>query len=239
MSNTAGFPAALGVSLALHLSLIFSLSALGIVPKQAAFSDTEITYYPLKSKSALLEKNTAGESVPKNLDDVAAAQPIILSAENKIPERGIPEPAAGRRELFPRANDFSRKPALSRAEFLVKNTIKLSPAREPESSDKLSRGPAYLTYGNYARERIRRCLVKRFSHINESGVVCLEFSILADGSLSGVSVIDEKSSASDTLKGIALDGLRDAAPFPRLPPDLNSQPATFTVFIHFTIQKNG
>lgn len=239
MSNTVSFPAALGLSLAVHLSLIFSLSALGIVPKQAALSDTEINYYPVKSKSALLEKKTVGESVQKNLDDVAASQPIILSTENKIAERGIPEPAAGRKELFLRANDFLRKPVLPKTEFLVKNTIELSSAREPESSDKLSRTPAYLTYGNYARERIRRCLVKRFSHINESGVVCLKFSILADGSLSGTSVIDEKSSSGDTLKGIALDGLRDAAPFPRLPADMNAQAATFTVFIHFTVRKDG
>lgn len=239
MHNSSNFPIALSVSLVIHISLIFSLSALGIVPKHAVFSDTEITYYPVKSKSVLLEKKIRRESVPKNLDDVAAAQPIILSAENKIPEKGIPEPPAGRKELFLRANDFSRKPALSKAEFLVKNTIELSSGREPESSDKLSRSPAYLSYGNYARERIRRCLVKRFSYINESGVVCLEFSILADGSLFAVGVIDEKSSASDTLKGIALDGLRDAAPFPRLSGGLNAQPATFTVLVHFTIQKNG
>lgn len=239
MHNSSNLPIALSVSLVIHLSAILSLSALGIIPKQAPLNEIEINYYPTKSKSALIEKKAPRDITQKKLDVIKPDEPVILSHKNKIPENGIPASTADMRELFLRAKDFSQKPSLPKAEFLVKNTIELSSGREPESSDKLSRGPAYFTYGKYARERIRRCLVKRFSYINESGVVCLEFSILADGTLSGAGVIEEKSSASDTLKGIALDGLRDAAPFPRLPGDLNAQPADFTVFIHFIIQKNG
>jgi outer membrane biosynthesis protein TonB len=236
MHSSSNFPIALSISLFIHLSLIFYLSVLGIIPKQAAFNEMEITYYPVKSKSVLLEKKAPRETFPKNLDDIKADQPIILSPESKIPEKSISAPGTGSQELFQRVKDYLQKPPIPKTEFIAKNTIKLSPASE--SSDKISRSPAYLTYGNYVREHIRRSLHRRLSLVRERGVVCLEFSILADGSLSGARIIEEKSSASETLKGISLDGLKDASPFPRPSGELSGQPVTYTVFIHFVIQEN-
>lgn len=238
MRNSSNFPIALSVSLVIHLSLIFSLSALGIIPKQAAFNEMEITYYSVKSKSALLEKRMPKEQIPKNLDDVRLAQPIILSSENKIPESGIPSPAAGPQELFLRAKDFLQKPFLPKTEFLVKDTIKLSPDLESESSNKLSQGPAYLTYSAYARECIRRILHRRLSLVQERGVVCVEYSILSDGSLSNIRIIEERTLASDTLKGIALDAINDAAPFPRPPRELSGKPTIHTTVIKFILPES-
>lgn len=236
MHNSSNFPIALSVSLVIHLSLIFSLSALGIIPNQAPLNEIEINYYPTKSKSALIEEKTPRDITQKNLDAIKPNEPIILSHGNKIPENGISAPTADMQELFLRAKDFSQKPSLPKTEFLVKNTIKLSPALDPGSSGKLSQAPAYLTYGNYVRERIRRCLYSRFSRIDDKGVVALRFSILTDGSLSDSLIIDEKSSSSSRLKQIALDGLKDASPFPRVPEELNGQDVTYTVFIHFIYQ---
>ncbi|TAN61215.1 TonB family protein [bacterium] len=236
MRNSSNFPIALSASLIIHLSAILLLSALGVIPKQAAFNEMEITYYPVKSTSVLLEKKSPRETFPKNLDDVKDDQPIILSPESKIPEKSISAPGAGSRELFGRIKDYLQKPPIPKTEFIAKNTIKLSPASE--SSDKISRSPAYLAYGAYARERIQRSLHRRLSLVRERGVVCLEFSILADGSLSGIRIISERSSASETLKGIAVEGLKGAAPFPRPPGELSGQPVTYTVFIHFVIQEN-
>lgn len=238
MPVSANFPIALSVSLLIHLSLIFSLSALGVFPKQGALNEAEINYYRIKSSSALLGKKASREIAQKDLDGISRGRRIVLSGENKIPKEDIPAFKIGQNEISIPVKDFLRKPPLPKTEFLTRHTIKLS-SPELESSDKLSQNPAYLTYGNYVRERIRRCLYSRFSHINDKGVVCLKFAIQADGSLLESRIIDDKSGAGDRLRQIAMDGLRDAAPFPPLPKELNTPAATYTVFIHFINQQEN
>ncbi|OGX61068.1 MAG: hypothetical protein A2471_05075 [Omnitrophica WOR_2 bacterium RIFOXYC2_FULL_45_15] len=130
----------------------------------------------------------------------------------------------------------AQKPALGRIEFSRNAPIKLSEV-EMESSLKLARKPAYLTYNNFLRERVRRCLYNKFSEVSDEGVVCLKFALKADGSLLEYRVIDEKSQASERLKRMAVEGLLDASPFPPLPKELDSPLATFSVIIHFIEQQ--
>ena len=227
------FPAALAISLLMHLLLFSSLFISGIFPARPALNELEVIYYRVKSKSVSMERNAPKEVSRGILDKVTSGQPIILSRENKIPGRSIPISDGSQKDPLLQQKSFAQKPILANSiEFLTKDSIALSPL-EIEPADKLSQDPAYLKYGNYTRERIKRCLLNRVSGINDKGIVCLKFTICADGALDKYWIIGEKSNASDALKQIAIAGLKDAAPFPALPKELNSQTATFTVFIHF------
>lgn len=234
MSENRNFPWALAVSLSAHILILFCLSALNILPKDKIIKEIEVNY--LRIKPAVLEKTPAKNKSWNNLDKLSLNQPLALSAKNKFSEDSLPFSGARRDEMpamFPVA---MQKPILGKIEFSRNAPIKLSEV-EMESSFKLAQKPAYLTYNNFLRERIRRCLYNKFSEVSDEGVVCLKFALKADGSLLEYRVIDEKSRASERLKRVAVEGLQDASPFPPLPKELNSPLATFSVIIHFIEQQ--
>jgi hypothetical protein len=233
MSSATRFPSALAISALVHLLLFSSFSVLGIFPNRLTPNKLEITYYRVKSKSAGVKNKVPKEVSPAVSDKVTPGRRIIIPREDKIPERIIAASQAIQKDSFLKSKNFIQKPNLSNSiEFLTKNSIALSPL-EIKSGGKLSRDPASIEYGNRSSERIRRYLHKRFSLSNEKGNVYLKFTIGTDGALLGYHIIDEKSNASDCLKQIAIAGLKDAAPFPALPKELNSQATTFSIFIEF------
>lgn len=223
MLNVNNLPLALGVSLLAHFSLFFSLSTLNVFPKQGNLKEIKVNYFKIKSEGLTFEKKLASDAVvKKNLDRITPGQRLILSSRNEIPERSITASGIGQKEP---------------AKFTARDTIKLS-TLELESSAKLVPNTAYLTYSNFLRERIRRSLYNKFSYINDRGTVCLRFAVNSNGSLLDYRIIEDKSSASDKLKRMAIDGLREASPFPGLPKELDSPVATFSVIVHFIDQEN-
>ncbi|MEK6564384.1 MAG: energy transducer TonB [Candidatus Omnitrophota bacterium] len=230
MSTNRNFPWALAISLSAHILILFSLSVLNILPKDKIIKGIEVNY--LKIKPAVLEKAGIKSKTRDNPDKLSLSQPLSLSADNKF----SPFSGAKRDDVLAMFSKPAQKPALGKIEFLRDAPIKLSEV-EMESSLKLARKPAYLTYNNFLRERIRRCLYNKFSEVSDEGVVCLKFALKADGSLLEYLVIDEKSQASERLKRMAVEGLLDASPFPPLPKELDSPLATFSVIIHFIEQE--
>ncbi len=234
MSMNKNFPWALAISLSAHILILFSLSALNILPKDKIIKGIEVNY--LKIKPAVLEKARIRSKARDNPDKLSLSQPLSLSADNKFLEDSLPFSGAKRDDVSAMFSKSAQKPALGRIEFSRNAPIKLSEV-EIESSLKLARKPAYLTYNNFLRERVRRCLYNKFSEVSDEGVVCLKFALKADGSLLEYRVIDEKSQASERLKRMAVEGLLDASPFPPLPKELDSPLATFSVIIHFIEQQ--
>ena len=235
MSENRNFPWALAISLSAHILILFSLSALNILPKDKIIKEIEVNY--LRIKPAVLDKTQTKMKSRNNLDKLSLNQPLSLSAKNKFFEDSLPFSGARRDETLSMSRENSQKPVLSKIEFGSPYApIKLSEVRM-ESSLKLAQNPAYLTYNNFLRERIRRCLYNKFSEVSDEGVVCLKFALKSDGSLLEYRVIDEKSRASERLKRMAVEGLLDASPFPPLPKELDSPLATFSVIIHFIEQQ--
>lgn len=229
------FPWALAVSLSAHILILFSLSALNVLPKDKGVKKIEVNYLRIKPQAL---ENARNKAKPRDsLDKLSLSQPLFLSARNKLPEDSLPFPGrSGTNGRLSAPSASLQKPALGRIEFFRDSAIKLSEV-EMESSLKLTRKPAYLTYNNFLRERVRRCLYNKFSEVSDEGVVCLKFSLKADGSLLEYRVIDEKSQASERLKRMAVEGLLDASPFPPLPKELDSPQAAFSVIIHFIEQQ--
>lgn len=191
----------------------------------------------MRIKPAVLEKTQAKSKSWNNLDKLSLSRPLSLSAKDEFPEDSLPFSGAGAIEMPAMSSGIPQKPDLGRIEFSRNAPIKLSEV-EMESSLKLAQNPAYLTYNNFTRERLRRCLYNKFSEVRDEGVVCLKFVLKSDGALLEYRVIDEKSRASERLKRMAVEGLRDASPFPPLPKELDLPLATFSVIINF-IERQG
>mgnify|MGYP001558643426 CR=1 FL=1 len=234
MSENRNFPWALALSLSAHILVLFSLSALNILPKDKIIKEIEVNY--LRIKPAVLEKTRPKMKSRDNLDKLSLSQPLSLSARNKFSEDSLPFSGARRDKMPAMSPETPQKPVLGKIEFSPHAPINLSDVRM-ESSLKLAQNPVYLTYNNFLRERIRRCLYNKFSEVSDEGVVCLKFALKADGALLEYRVIDEKSQASERLKRMAVEGLRDASPFPPLPKELDLSLATFSVIIHFIEQQ--
>jgi len=146
-------------------------------------------------------------------------------------------PSVNREDIFRPAREASipkvsfTKPAFIKPEFItVKTNITLSP-NETEKSD----SPAYISHSQFVREKIKRCLYQNYGRM-ETGQVYLSFVLSKDGFLRNVRLVEEKSSPSGYLRTIALQSIKDAAPFPDFPKDLDYDRLSFNVVISFEIE---
>jgi TonB family protein len=95
--------------------------------------------------------------------------------------------------------------------------------------------PGYISYYQIVREKIRRSAYQNFTH-NETGEVYISFIISNDGMINDVRLVEEKSTANDYLKDIALSSVKDASPFPNFPKELDYPQLSFNIIISFEIE---
>ena len=95
--------------------------------------------------------------------------------------------------------------------------------------------PSYISYYQIVREKIRRSAYQNYTH-NETGEVYASFIITNDGYIKDVHLSEEKTSANDYLKNIALRSIRDASPFPNFPKELDYPQLSFNIIISFEIE---
>lgn len=228
MSHIKQYPFAWGVSLGLHIFFFFLVSLSTMTPYRKAFRELKVTYTkPVVTSLGQKARIPLDASLQGN-DLTSVGQRLVLSDRNELPKRKM----SASKSSVPEALS-AQKPRIQSSEFRDTNALKLSPIRM-ESFQKESESPAYLTYSNFLHERYRHCLYARYSDSSEDGLVSLKFALNADGSLAEYHIIDGKSAASEQLRRIAIEALRDAAPFPRLPKELGSSVLSFRVSIHFS-----
>ncbi|MBI5124329.1 MAG: hypothetical protein HZA72_02810, partial [Candidatus Omnitrophica bacterium] len=75
----------------------------------------------------------------------------------------------------------------------------------------------YINYFQLLREKIRQRLKSNYMDYQNEGDVSLAFVLNSDGSLSTVDVDSRSSSQDMTLKRIAIESVKEAAPFPAFP----------------------
>jgi len=137
------------------------------------------------------------------------------------------------RPTLPKRTEFA-KPAFPKPDImLTKRKVTLSAIAAPEA-DKI-KNPVYLNYYQFVREKIKKAAYQNYVH-TEEGEVYLSFSVEKGGSLKGVRLAEEKSSGNEYLRGIALSSIKDAAPFPPFPRELDYPELTFNVIISFEIE---
>ncbi len=92
--------------------------------------------------------------------------------------------------------------------------------------------PSYITYYQIVRDRIRDRAYSNYTKLSV-GEVFVTFVIKADGSLSGLQVLEAKSAANEFLRAVGLKSVQEAAAFPPFPKDLAYPELTFNVSISF------
>ena len=125
---------------------------------------------------------------------------------------------------------FSKPTFINSQVLAIKKKITL-PAIEMAKID----NPSYISYYQIVREKIRRSAYQNYTH-NETGEVYISFIISNDGYIKDVRLAEEKTTANDYLKNIALRSIRDASPFPNFPKELDYPQLSFNIIISFEIE---
>lgn len=144
---------------------------------------------------------------------------------NKLQNRGL---ASDNQSHKP--TGFSKPNFMNSEMMAIKKKITL-PAIEMAKID----NPSYISYYQIVREKIRRSAYQNYTH-NEVGEVYISFIISNDGIIKGVRLAEEKTTANDYLKDIALRSIRDASPFPNFPRELDYPQLSFNIIISFEIE---
>jgi len=123
------------------------------------------------------------------------------------------------------------KPAFSKPEII---STKKKISMPPIDLDKIN-NPSYISYYQIVREKIRRAAYQNYTRA-EIGDIYLSFLISSDGSLKAAKLVEEKSSPSAYLRETALRSIKEAAPFPAFPKELDYPELSFNVVISFEIE---
>ena len=144
----------------------------------------------------------------------------------KVPQPAKQESLLQEPGIMDNVDMFDRKPERLKG---VKVTKEVSiPMLQSEKINT----PSYITYYQIVRDRIRDRAYSNYTKLSV-GEVFVTFVIKSDGSLSGLQVLEAKSTANNFLTDVGLKSVQEAAPFPPFPKDLSYPELTFNVSISF------
>jgi len=216
-------------------SLLFHMACLLVVPFHitkaiAQEKIAEVVYEPEAKPLALVrpqdmplprfEKNKLPLMAPDKTKDVFLKK-IVRS--DVLERKGILEDE--------KQISYAEKPLSKGGETAVKRVINL-----PNVPGEIARSPAYKSYYQIIRDRIRKLAYRNYKKLYE-GEVFMTFVVDSSGELLAVELKKEKSSPSEYLSTIALESVEGSAPYPPFPEKLkNNKKLTFNVIISFEIK---
>src|SRR3989338_2926719 len=207
------------VSCLIHAVALTRISYLNLTQVRHYAKNVEISYYNIKLET---NENRGPASKPKEKSEES--------------DRGIQAFLQKKTDLKAFVKDMSK---LSEAiEFNEKQPVNVN---EPEVKKKVSvpilksekiSNPIYLNYYQIVRTRIKERAYANYSK-SDAGEVYLTFVLLSDGSLKQIQLVEDRSSKNPYLRDISLKSIKEAAPFPSFPADLNYPELSFNVAISF------
>ncbi|MCM8795968.1 MAG: hypothetical protein NC928_04740 [Candidatus Omnitrophica bacterium] len=214
-----------------RIAFLISLITHGVIFLQSA----NLNIFPLKIPEQKLEVSYVKE-IPKPKEEektLARNQEPLLKIPSRIgADKKMPLPFLDIQNLKPRpSNPNFMKPAIAKPDIIaVKKKITIPPI----DINKIS-SPSYLSYYQIVREKIKRTAYQNFTR-TDTGEIYLTFIISNDGYLKEIRLIEEKSSLNPYLREIALKSVKEAAPFPNFPKELDYLQLSFNVIISFQIE---
>lgn len=215
MLSDRTFMATFFISLCTHGIILFQRLDFNLFTDKPKMENLKISYVkaPEKEKPTEQNKRNVKQEPFFKLPSKVTVKPVHLEIA-----------ASGKTEAF---NDIKRiisldsaliKPNLIKPDITgVKKKITLSP---PKSEINKISDPSYISYSQISREKIRRALYQNYGDSTATGIINLAFIVSKDGGLKDAH-ITEPSSSAPFLREIALTSVREAAPFPDFPDDLN------------------
>ena len=226
----------------ISITLSFLAHALSIVllslpyPKTGisskAFKSIEVTYQDLKS-----QEKEKGKALFKDLKVIKDLKPY---EDQKL--RVLDKKKSMFSTIRGRIKDISKLTGKLRAsQKKIHKIATLDLAKKitlpPLSTEKIT-NPKYLTYNDDMRDTISRNIKQRaYTYVNhpdfEAGEVYLTFVLASQGMLRGVKIIEDKTSANDYLREVALRSIKESNPFPPFPKGFDYPEFTFNLLISF------
>ncbi|MDD5568452.1 MAG: TonB family protein [Candidatus Omnitrophica bacterium] len=199
-------------------------------------------FFPQAPKAKKLEinyiKTTAkvNAQAPKKTVNPASEPLLDLSSKINLSKRN-PPPFIDR-EVLSKVNTRAMrkemlfdKPALVKPDIIaVRKKITLPAVDMAKIGN-----PSYIGYYQVVREKIRRSAYQNYNR-SDTGEIYVTFVISNAGYLNDVRLVEEKSRGADYLKEIALASVRNAAPFPKFPKELDYSQLSFNVVISFEVE---
>jgi len=222
-------------------ALLISFFAHGVI----LVSRPDFHFLPQKKSQELEIKYIQDDKRNERLNQYKQGKKLkiepLLNLQAKISAKQTPPPPfVDKQEIFSsQARKIAlnssglSKPVLSQPDIIsIKKRIALPPL--PLSAEKSS-NPSYISYYQIVREKIKRSAYQNYTR-TEMGEVYLTFVINHYGFVSHERVVNEKSASSRYLWEIALKSVRDAAPFPAFPKELDYPQLTFNVVVSFEVE---
>ncbi|MEK6727319.1 MAG: TonB family protein [Candidatus Omnitrophota bacterium] len=158
--------------------------------------------------------------------------PPKISLDKRIPPPFIDKGNILKRDkIMPMRNLDFAKPSAARLDILaIKKKITLPPIEMNKINN-----PSYISYYQIVREKIKRAAYQNYTG-RETGEITISFVISSDGILKDLRLLEERSSASEYLREIALRSVKDASPFPNFPKELDYPRLSFNLAITFEIE---
>ncbi len=184
----------------------------------------------VKSLSRVSSKPDSQSPLPKSEPFLKLDSKVITGA--KIPPPYVQQDNPYKTEkLLPNKMLGFPKPTFAAPSLTaIKKKISLPPIEMAKINN-----PSYINYYQIVREKIRRCAYQNYTH-NETGEVYVSFIISCDGYIKDARLVEEKTTAGDYLKNIALASVKDASAFPNFPKDLDYLQLSFNIIISFEVE---
>ncbi len=164
--------------------------------------------------------------------------PAAPSGPKKKVVRGIPIPRLPVNEAAPESppSDFEKvvKKKIDQQQRLLE---KLNAAPAKNSAEIMAdpkKGKIFVGYFTEVRRKIQDTLSSRYAHkYSVRGGVALGFVLNSQGFVEKVAVLEKGTDGDARLQELAIQCLREAAPFGAFPPELGSDRIAFNVTIFF------
>ncbi|MCX5705862.1 MAG: TonB family protein [Candidatus Omnitrophica bacterium] len=228
MSSDKVFQFALAASLVTHGVIVFQNVSPLFAPESPKERKIEVKYL----KQSAQAKGPRAQAVPR-MEPFRKLPETVTANQNSPPSFPAEKsPFKAGKVMMPSGSTFS-KPSLAKPDLIsIKKKISL-PAVDMDKS-KIN-NPSYISYYQLVREKIRRSAYQNYTR-TETGEAYLSFVVAREGGLEDVHVIDERSSQDSYLQATALKSIRESAPFPAFPKDLNYPRLSFNVVISFEVE---
>jgi len=224
------FQIALLISLVAHGVIVFLNAGPFFHPEADQEKKIEVSYLkqPPQEKEAQVRRQMMLKPEP------FMKLPEKITVDQKAPPAfpGEKRPFKMDKSMLSSSNSFN-KPTLVKPDLIsIKKKITLPPIDMDKSK---INNPSYVSYYQLVREKIRRSAYQNYTR-TEIGEAYLSFIISKEGSLEDAHVLEEKSDPNPYLQAIALKSVRESAPFPAFPKDLDYPRLSFNVVISFEVE---
>ncbi|MFC1594439.1 energy transducer TonB [Candidatus Omnitrophota bacterium] len=205
------------ISLLIHCVIFITLPKFSEDLLKKSLHQLEITYHQFQVNPKLLE-----ERVIKKDEAVFKRQELAIVKQDTFLTKLMQK-----KDFLKNAFKVRQKP------LVVNPSMKDKKIVIPELKSKI-KSPAYRSYYQTIREKIRDLAYLHYVRYGE-GEVYLSFILVENGDVKQIKIFEDKSIDDFYLKDVAVKSIKEAAPFPPFPDQLEYPELSFNVIISFEV----